>query len=45
MKEIKPGYYLSIPEMVFELNAKIPAELFKTINLHSNGFDNCFDYD
>ena len=44
MKEIKPGYYLSIPEMVFELNAKIPAE-FKTINLHSDGFDNCFDYD
>ena len=44
MKEIKPGYYLSIPEMVLELNAKIPAE-FKTINLHSDGFDNCFDYD
>ena len=44
MKEIKPGYYLGVPEMVAELNAKIPAEP-KTINLHSDGFDIGFDYD
>ena len=37
MKEIKPDY-LSMPEMVAELNAKIPAEP-KTINLHLDGFN------
>ena len=31
MKEIKPGYYSSMPQMVAELNGKIPAER-KTIN-------------
>ena len=25
MKEIKPGYYSSMPEMVSELNSEIPA--------------------
>ena len=44
MKEIKLGYYSSMPEMVAELNAKIPAEP-KTINLHSDGFDIRFDFD
>ena len=44
MKEIKPGYYSSMPEMVAELNVKIPKGS-KTINLHSNGFDIRFDYD
>ena len=44
MKEIKPGYYSSMHEMVAELNTKIPAEL-KTINLHSDGFQIRFDYD
>ena len=44
MKEIKPGYCLSMSEMVAELNVKIPAEP-KTINLHLDGYDICFDYD
>ena len=44
MKETKPGYNSSMPEMVAELNENIPAEL-KTINLHSDGFDIRFDYD
>ena len=44
MEEIKPGYYLSMPEMVAELNAHIPAEP-KTINLHLHGFDICFNND
>ena len=44
MKDIKAGYYLSMPEMVAELNTKIPAEL-KTINLHLDSFDIRFDYD
>ena len=44
MKEIKPGYYSSMPEMVAELKAKIPSE-HKTINFHSDGFDIYFDYD
>ena len=44
MKEIKPGYYWSMPEMVAELNAKIPAEP-KTVNLHLDGFDINFHYD
>lgn len=44
MKEIIPGYYSILPEMVAELNAKIPAEP-KTINLHSGSFDIYFDYD
>ena len=44
IKEIKPGYYSSMHEMVAELNAKIPVEP-KTINLHLNGFDIPFDYD
>ena len=35
MKEIKSSYYSSMPEMVAELNAKIPAEP-KTINLRSD---------
>ena len=43
MKEIKPGYYASMHEIVAELKAKIPGEP-KTINLHSDGFDICFDY-
>ena len=37
MKEMKVCYYSSMPEMVAELNAKIPAEP-KTINLHLDGF-------
>ena len=44
MKEIKPGYYSRMPEMVYELNAKIPIGP-NTINLHSDGFDIRFDYD
>ena len=44
MKDIKAGYYLSMPEMAAELNTKIPAEL-KTTNLHLDGFDIRFDYD
>ena len=44
MKEIKPGYYSSMPKMVAQLTAKIPAEP-KIINLHSDGFDFRFDYD
>ena len=44
IKEIKAGYYSSMPEMVAELNAKVPTEPMK-INLHLNGFDICFDYD
>ena len=44
MKERKPGYYSSMPEMVAKLNAKMPTEP-KTINLDSNGFDICFNYD
>ena len=44
MKEIKPGYYSSMPEMVAELNAKTPTGP-KTISLHSDGFDIRFDYD
>ena len=38
MKEIKPDYYSSMPEMLAELNAKITKE-HKTINLHSDSFD------
>ena len=45
IKKIKPGYYLSMPEMVAELNAKIPPAEPKTINFHSDGSDICFDYD
>ena len=44
MKEIKPGHYLSMPEMIVELNAKVLAEP-NYINLHLDGFDVCFDYD
>ena len=44
MKEIKSGYYLSMPEMVSDLNAKIPTGT-NTINLHSDGFNIRFDYD
>ena len=44
MKEIKPGYYSSMPKMVAELNAKIPAEL-KAINLHLDCFHICFGCD
>ena len=33
-----------MPEMLAELNAKIPAER-RTINLYSDGFNICFDYD
>ena len=44
MKEIKPGYYSSMPEMVSELNSEIPAGS-KTINLHSDSFNIRFDYD
>ena len=44
MKEIKPGYYSRMPEMVYELNAKIPIGP-NTIILHSDGFDIRFDYD
>ena len=43
MKEIKPCYFSSMPEMVAELNAKMPAEP-KNINLHLDGFDIRFDY-
>ena len=38
MREIKPDYYLSMSEMISELNAKIPAEP-KNISLHLDGFD------
>ena len=38
MKEIKPGYYSSMLEMVSELNSEIPAGT-KTINLHSDSFN------
>ena len=44
MKETKPGSYSNMPEMVAKLDAEIPAEP-NTIDLHSNGFDICFDYD
>ena len=44
MKEIKHGYYSSMPEMVAKLNAKIPTGP-QTIKLHSSGFNICFDYD
>ena len=44
IKEIKPGYYLSMCEMVAELNAKIPTGP-NTINLHSDGFNTLFNYD
>ena len=44
MKEIKPGCYQSISELVAELNAMIPAEP-KTMNLCLHGFDIRFDYD
>ena len=44
MKEIKPGYYSSMPEMMAELNTKILTGP-DTINLHSDGFDICFHYD
>ena len=44
MKEVKHGYYLSMSEIVAEVNAKI-IKVPKTINLHSDGFDICFDYD
>ena len=44
MKEIKPGYYSSMSEIVAELNVKIPAEP-KDINLHLDGYDIRFDYD
>ena len=44
MKEIKPDYYSSMPEMVAELNAKIPTGP-NTINFHSDGFYIRFDYD
>ena len=33
MKEIKPDYYSSMPEIIAELNAKIPTRP-NTINLH-----------
>ena len=33
-----------MPEIVAELNAKIPVEP-KTINLHTDGFGICFYYD
>ena len=36
MREIKPDYYLSMSEMISELNAKIPAEP-KNISLHLDG--------
>ena len=45
MKEIKPGYYSSMSEMVAKLNAKIPAEPRTIINLHSDDFDVSFDYE
>ena len=38
MKEVKLGYYSSMPEMVGKLNAKIPTEP-KAIDLHSDGFN------
>ena len=41
--KLKPGYYSSMSEKVAELNAKIPIEP-NTINLHSDGFNICFDY-
>ena len=41
MKEIKPDYYSSMPEMFAEPNTKIPAGP-NAINLHSDGFDICF---
>ena len=44
MREIKPGYYSSMHEMVAELNTKISAEP-KTINLHLDCFQIRFDYD
>ena len=44
MKEIKPGYYSSMPEMVAELNAKIPTGP-NTKNLHSDGCHIHFDCD
>ena len=44
MKEIKPDYYSSMPEMVAEPNTKIPTGP-NAINLHPDGFDICFLYD
>ena len=44
IKEIKRGHYSSMPEMVAELNAKIPTGA-NTINSHSDGFNVHFDYD
>ena len=44
MKEIKAGYYSSMPGMVAELNAKIPTGP-KNLSLHLDGFDIRFDYD
>ena len=44
LKKKKPGYYLSMPKMVPELNSNIPAEP-KTINLHLDCLHVCFDYD
>ena len=44
MKEVKPGYYLSMSEMIEELNAEITAGS-NTINFHSDGFNIRFDYD
>ena len=43
MKEIKPGYYSSMPEMVAELNAEVPTGS-NTIHFHSDGFNIRFDY-
>ena len=43
MKEIKLGYYSSMPEMVAELNAEIPTGS-NTIHFHSDGFNILFDY-
>ena len=44
IKKIKPGYYSNMSETVAELNEKITTRP-NTINLHSDGFDICFDYD
>ena len=44
MKEIKLGYFSNVPEMVAELNAKIPRGP-NIINLHSDDFDIRFHYD
>ena len=42
IKEIRPGYYWSMLEMFAELNGKIATRL-KTISLHSDSFNICFD--